>query len=108
MNAHKHGGACGGFCVPATTIIGFKHFRHFLSGCIPMNHQQRNDLYTEVFGGMDDIFNRYLQVGKTNDVLQEMKRAALDYIIQETPEERQKPEPPEATDETNRIRKRYS
>ena len=73
-----------------------------------MNHQQRNDLYTEVFGGMDDIFNRYLQVGKINDVLQEMKRAALDYIIQETPEERQKPEPPEATDETNRIRKRYS
>tara|TARA_A100001011_G_C13683962_1_gene584865 strand:- start:158 stop:274 length:117 start_codon:yes stop_codon:yes gene_type:complete len=36
------------------------------------------------------------------------EKIKLEYIIQETPEERQKPEPPEATDETNRIRKRYS
>ena len=107
MNAHKHGGAWG-FLRPCYYDNRLQTFSSFFSGCIPMNHQQRNDLYTEVFGGMDDIFNRYLQVGKTNDVLQEMKRAALDYIIQETPEERQKPEPPEATDETNRIRKRYS
>jgi len=33
---------------------------------------------------------------------------SVDYIIQETPEERQKPEPPGGADETNRIRKRYS
>ena len=48
-----------------------------------MNTFDRNNLYTEIFAGMDEAFNKYLQIAEPADVLMEIQKAAMDYIKQE-------------------------
>lgn len=72
-----------------------------------MNHQQKYELYSEVFGALDETFCKYRQVGEPVEILDEIKRATTEYIIQETPREKPITPPPNEDGGTRKRKKRY-